>query len=160
MINNWSDQVAVAEYVCELDGQSEDYQPGEFYRRELPCLLDAIERAPHPPKTIVVDGYVWLDVDLKEGLGGKLYQALNGKCEVVGVAKNHFRGAPAVEIFRGQSKRPLYVTSAGMELEKAVECIGRMHGTNRIPFHLKRHDQIARNPMKHRPLAIFRTTDS
>lgn len=35
------------------------YQPGEFYRRELPCLLAVLACGP-VAEVIVVDGYVWL----------------------------------------------------------------------------------------------------
>ncbi|MBN1843541.1 MAG: endonuclease V, partial [Deltaproteobacteria bacterium] len=48
------------------------------------------------------------------------------------------------EIFRGGSIHPLYVTSAGVDLQKASEKIRTMHGAHRIPTLLKRVDLLAR----------------
>ena len=37
-----------------------DYQPGEFYRRELPPILALLEKVDPSPAYVVVDGYVYL----------------------------------------------------------------------------------------------------
>lgn len=119
------------------------YQPGEFYRRELPCVLAVLERGP-APEVVVVDGYLWLGPE-RPGLGAHLYQALGERTVVVGVAKSEFVGATdAVPVYRGDSHSPLYVTAAGVSAEEAAGWVARMHGPHRIPGLLKRVDQLAR----------------
>jgi deoxyinosine 3'endonuclease (endonuclease V) len=68
------------------------YEPGAFYKRELPCLL-AVLNTVSGLEVIVIDGYVWLSADGKPGLGARLFEALNSRVAVVGVAKNAFAGA-------------------------------------------------------------------
>jgi deoxyribonuclease V len=63
---------------------------------------------------------------------------------VIGVAKSRFEGSSGIAVFRGRSIRPLYVTAAGVEMEKASEKIRMMHGAHRIPTLLKRVDLLAR----------------
>lgn len=58
--------------TCE---QVEDFIPGQFYRRELPCILAVLELTEKIPEIIIIDGYVWLGE--KPGLGCYLYEALN-----------------------------------------------------------------------------------
>ncbi len=94
---------------------------------------------------VVVDGYVWLDGVSVAGLGAHLYQALAGKVAVIGVAKRRFAGAgAAVEVVRGRSIRPLFITAAGMSAQTAAEHVRSMHGPNRIPTLLKRVDSLCR----------------
>ena len=38
----------------------EAYVPGEFYRRELPCILKLLEQVEFPVDIIVIDGFVYL----------------------------------------------------------------------------------------------------
>src|SRR5262249_19721463 len=119
------------------------YQPGEFYRRELPCVLAVLERGP-AAEVIVVDGYVWLGPE-RAGLGAHLYQALGERTVVIGVAKSRFVSATdAVPVYPGDSRSPLYVTAAGVSVEEAAGWVARMHGPYRIPAMLKRVDQLAR----------------
>lgn len=118
-----------------------DYQPGEFYRRELPCLMDVLARGPRPD-VVIVDGYVWLQ-DRKPGLGAHLHAALG--ITVVGVAKTQFVGATdVVEVKRGQSQSPLYVTAAGFSAQEAAAHVAEMHGEFRVPTMLKLVDSISR----------------
>ena len=64
---------------------------------------------------------------------------------VIGVAKTAFAGASlAVPLIRGQSQKPLYVSAAGLEAARAVECVGKMHGEFRLPTLLKRVDGLCR----------------
>ena len=72
------------------------------------------------PEYIVIDGYVYLDGNKKAGLGKHLYDALQERSIVIGVAKSGFKDIPGeTEIFRGGSKRALYVTSAGISETEA-----------------------------------------
>jgi deoxyribonuclease V len=117
-----------------------DYEPGAFYRRELPCVLGVLALGPHADVTIV-DGYVWL-ADGARGLGAHLHTAIGGI--VVGVAKTKFAGASAVPICRGGSRSPLFVTSVGVEPDVAAGWIASMHGPHRLPTLLKQVDTLAR----------------
>ncbi|HYH68074.1 MAG TPA: endonuclease V [Urbifossiella sp.] len=117
-----------------------DYEPGSFYRRELPCLLGVLALGPRPD-VVVVDGYVWLAGDVP-GLGAHLHAALGGV--VVGVAKTRFASAAAVEVCRGASRSPLFVTAAGAAAEVVAAWVAKMHGPYRVPTLLKRVDALAR----------------
>jgi deoxyribonuclease V len=95
---------------------------------------------------MVIDGYVMLGN--RPGLGQHLFKSFDGKIPIVGVAKSKFKGSSGIEIFRGGSMHPLYVTSAGVDLQKASERIKTMHGAHRIPTLLKRVDFLAREKAK------------
>lgn len=124
----------------------EPYVPGEFYKRELPCLLKVLEsvKKDFEIDTIIIDGYVTLGKD-HPGLGYKLYEALGHFPPVIGVAKTKFKGADHEEVLRGQSKSPLYVTAIGVCTPSAADFIKFMHGEFRIPTMLKLVDQTCRN---------------
>ena len=132
--------------VCHsrVDGVG-GYVPGEFYKRELPGIISLMGEHRLSPSTIVIDGYVYLDGVSKPGLGKHLFDELNGRVSVVGVAKNALAGiSRRYAIFRGGSLRPLYVTAEGVALEQAKACITGMHGNHRIPTLLKQVDQACR----------------
>jgi deoxyribonuclease V len=141
---DWTSAAPIREltHCCPLNVE---YLSGQFYRRELPCLLAILKLLPERPDVVVIDGYVWLNVDRKPGLGGHLYAALGGKTPVIGVAKRPFRGAPSVEVRRGRSRVPLFVSSAGIALEEAAQRVIRMNGPFRIPTLLKRADLLSRS---------------
>jgi deoxyribonuclease V len=120
------------------------YQPGEFFRRELPCLQKALESTPEKPSTIVIDGYVWLDHAGRPGLGAKLFQTFCETTPVIGVAKTRFHDAPGIDVYRNGSSKPLIVTAAGFNELDAAEHVRSMHGSFRIPTLLKFVDQLAR----------------
>ena len=144
VFHDWSDAEASDERVVHVS-KVEPYVPGEFFRRELPCLLEVLQSLP-PIKTVIVDGHVWLDGISTPGLGAHLYQALEKRVEVIGVAKTKFRGAVAVcEVTRGTSSRPLYVSAAGIQVDVAAACVRSMHGKFRIPSLLKRVDYLCRH---------------
>ncbi len=141
--HDWSDAAPATEKVISV-AEVQPYQPGQFFRRELPCLLAVLRELP-PVAVVVVDGYVWLDGVSVAGLGAYLYQALEGKTAVIGVAKTRFAGAgAAVEVLRGRSTRPLFITAAGMNAHTAAEHVRSMHGPNRLPTLLKRVDALGR----------------
>jgi deoxyribonuclease V len=121
------------------------YVPGEFYKRELPLLQSVIERLSVRPAVIVVDGYVWLGGNDAPGLGARLYEGFKSTIPVVGIAKTPYRDDTWSErIYRGKSRRPLYVTSAGIEKAEAAGLVSTMHGDHRIPTLLQRVDRLAR----------------
>lgn len=122
------------------------YVPGQFYRRELPCLLAVLATLPALPTVCVVDGYVWLGDTDTPGLGGHLFAALGGAVPVVGVAKTLFSGAePMAPVRRGGAVRPVYVSAAGMRLDAAADAVQRMHGAFRLPTLIKRADTLCRS---------------
>lgn len=140
----WSDAEPQAEYGT-LVRPIEDYQPGQFFRRELPCILAVLRLCPEPPEMVIVDGYVWLDGSGRTGLGALLFDALGGAVPVIGVAKHAFQGSPhAAQVTRGASTRPLFVTAAGLKLADAAQAIASMHGAHRTPTLLKLADQLSR----------------
>lgn len=141
VVESWEDAEPVAEYTASCTF-SEPYVPGEFFKRELPCLLAVLEKVRETLNVIVIDGYVTLGD--KPGLGMRLWEALPTKVPIVGVAKTRFHSAAAIEISRGESKTPLFITAVGIELADAAEGIREMHGPFRIPTLLKRADQLAR----------------
>ena len=81
------------------------YVPGQFYQREMPCILELMQHVAVPIDTVFIDGYV--DLGANPGLGRHLYHALRGEMPVIGVAKRWFRASAAIAVKRGQSERPL-----------------------------------------------------
>lgn len=127
----------------EIIENIEGYTSGEFYKRELPCILSLLNKISITKvETIIIDGFVYLNDELKFGLGAFLHQKLNGKISIIGVAKTNFKTIEKnkIELFRGKSIKPIYITSVGMELNKASEKIKSMHGEYRIPSLLKELD--------------------
>jgi deoxyribonuclease V len=123
-----------------------DYESGQFYKRELPCILALLAHIKDTFDVIVIDGYVSLGDEQKAGLGQHLYETLIHKVPVIGVAKNQFKDTPVeCEILRGQSMQPLYVTAIGIELELAKQYVKDMHGKYRIPKLLKDIDRLSRD---------------
>ncbi len=119
-----------------LDDDVAKYEPGAFYKRELPCILALLKTIDlSEVATIIVDGHVYLDNERNVGLGGRLYQALDATTAVVGVAKAAFRGneSQVVEVRRGQSSKPLFVSAIGIELDEAARAVTAMSGPFRIP---------------------------
>jgi deoxyribonuclease V len=118
-----------------------EYEPGQFFRRELPCLISVLALGPRA-EIVIVDGYVWL-ADGRPGMGAHLHTAIGGI--VVGVAKTRFTGATnAVEVCRGGSESPLFVSVAGMPAAEAAAKVAAMHGPHRLPTLLKQVDSLAR----------------
>ncbi len=141
VFGRFADAAPSAVYTATV-GPVEDYVPGRFFRRELPALLAVLEKVAGEPGTLIVDGYVTLGG--RPGLGAHLWERLGRRPVVIGVAKSRFEGAEAVEIFRGRSRKPLYVTAAGCDARAAAENIAAMHGPYRIPDLLKQADRLAR----------------
>ncbi len=141
----WTDAAAAHEVIHRSAEPPAEYQPGQFYRRELPHLLAVLALLSAPPQLIVVDGFVWLDGETL-GLGAHLHAALGGAIAVVGVAKRPYRLANRAEpVLRGDSQLPLWVTAVGTPLDEAVAAVRGMHGEHRLPTLLKRVDRLARD---------------
>jgi len=147
IFNKWDDGIASSSHVSTVD-QVSDYIPGRFYKRELPCIIQLLKEHNLSPEYILIDGYVYLDGNASPGLGSHLYDALQHKVKVIGVAKKPFIGITRkYEVYRGASKKPLYVTCAGIQLANAKTLVTSMHGDHRIPTLLKMVDQLSRNEL-------------
>ena len=148
LAQDWSSPTPLATHVADI-AHVQDYEPGAFYRRELPCLLDVLRQLPKLPDVLVVDGYAWLLDAAHPGLGAHLHAAVGGGTPVVGIAKTAFRdadSAPLVErVLRGGSQRPLYVTAVGIDTRLASERVREMAGEHRIPLLLAAVDRLARS---------------
>ena len=143
IFENWEDEKPLNQLTSTCPVPSE-YISGQFYKRELPCILQLLKQLNNQPDTIIVDGYVHL-ADGSIGLGGHLYQSLSNSIPVIGVAKNPMKDHQlAKQIMRGSSSRPLYVTAAGIDLNTAAQHISDMHGQHRHPTLLKLVDHLCR----------------
>ena len=141
---DWSSERPEVELRQRIE-KVEPYEPGNFYRRELPGLMRVLEPVRNQLETIVIDGYVWLGSENRSGLGAHLYEAFGRKIPVIGVAKSAFRsGGNAKLVWRGGSRRPLYVSSVGTHLTVAAKHIESMRGPHRIPTLLKIVDALCR----------------
>lgn len=137
----WSDETEAFAHTC-LHSGVEPYEPGRFWKRELPVVMKVLCATSADIDAIVVDGYV--DFDGNPAMGWRLWANLGGVIPVIGVAKNRFRDTMAQEVLRGQSASPLFVTAIGIDVAQAAGCIAQMHGQYRIPTLLKSVDQLAR----------------
>lgn len=124
-----------------------DYESGAFYKRELPCILSLLAKIKlHDNDIIIVDGFVTLNNDGKMGLGGYLFEALEKKIPIIGIAKNNFSSPDDKRraVLRGESKTPLYLTAMGIDVDEIKIKLEEMHGNYRIPTLLKKLDQLTR----------------
>ncbi len=150
LFDEWQDDTEKAHVVSEILNVAA-YEPGHFYRRELPCILQLLKEHALQPELIVVDGFVWLDGETQPGLGAHLYTALAAnealrQVPVVGVAKRSFAGIDEkYQPLRGNSENPLYVSYVGISLDSAQRHIAAMAGEHRFPTLLKRVDRLCRD---------------
>jgi deoxyribonuclease V len=144
--DRWEQEAPSAVHTETLD-EVADYIPGEFYKRELPCILSLLKQIDLVAvEAIVVDGFVFLDDDQKPGLGAKLCESLGENIPVIGVAKTNFATIETLKraVFRGESARPVYVTAIGTDVDAAAENVKSMHGGFRIPTLLKELDRLTK----------------
>lgn len=139
----WSDGFPSIIHEAFLN-EVEEYVPGQFYKRELPCILKVLEKSTlEAIEVIIVDGYVVLDDDGKAGLGQYLFEALDQQIPIIGVAKKGFinNKKNVVPIKRGTSDNPLFITSVGINVAEAAHKIKHMVGAYRMPDLLRILDQ-------------------
>lgn len=142
---SWPDAVEACAAQARI-APVEPYEPGAFFKRELPCVLSVLHALATPLEVVVIDGYVWLSADERPGLGAHLFDALDRRVVVVGVAKTAFKGSSfALPVLRGRSLRPVFVTAAGVSPQTAADWIRAMHGEHRIPTLLKKVDRLSRS---------------
>lgn len=135
LFEEWQSKLPTQTLIAYRDNVA-PYQPGQFYQRELPCIMALLAGIdPATLSAIIVDCHVYLDNAGSIGLGGRLYQALGQKIPVIGVAKKPFgdNARYVIEVLRGASTRPLYVSAAGVDCATAAQYVRQMHGKYRIP---------------------------
>lgn len=142
VFEKWEDKIAKS-FIIKYLAEVEDYIPGQFYKRELPCIMTVLEDLDLSKiEVIIIDGFVVLDDDNKPGLGFYLYEKLNRQIPIVGVAKSGFHDNEknVKKVLRGDSKKPLYVTAAGMDVHEAAMNVQDMFGDFRMPDILREVD--------------------
>jgi deoxyribonuclease V len=145
LVQGWDADSASQMLVRRFEGPPASYEPGAFYRRELPLLLPVVAELATSIGVIVIDGYVWLE-DNRPGLGGHLFASLGCHTPVIGVAKTRYRNDTwSIPVLRGTSQQALFVTSTGIPVTEAAHCVRRMHGDHRIPTILSLVDKAARD---------------
>jgi deoxyribonuclease V len=147
--NDWEDEEPIHIYTDIIEGVAE-YEPGYFYKRELPCILSLLKQVNlEEVDLIIVDGYTTLE-DNKLGLGAHLYEALDEKIPVVGVAKSEFQTKKSAfkKVLRGESIKPLFVSTIGIDLDSTCTVIKKMHGKYRMPTLLQIVDTKTKEHVK------------
>ena len=130
LFENFGDEKPI-KIISKVVGDVAPYESGSFYKRELPCIVSLLQDLDvRDISLIVIDGFVYLDNDGRYGLGGHLYERLERRVQVVGVAKSPFKGSCKLvrEICRGRSKRPLFVSAVGINLDEAAQLVKGMSG--------------------------------
>lgn len=74
LFRHWEDAKPVKTY-CIITDEIEPYEPGAFYKRELPCMANTLQEVEETITAPVVDGYVWLGEN-RGGPGYYLYETL------------------------------------------------------------------------------------
>lgn len=144
---NWNDSKPF-QIISFYKENVEEYESGNFYKRELPCIIELLDKLNLSVIDIIIlDSFVYLDDNKKMGLGGYVYKYLKEKIPIIGVAKTFFFNNKKYvqEVFRGKSEKPLYISAEGIELEFAKKNIQNMHGNFRIPTLLKLLDMETKN---------------
>lgn len=139
LFENFSDEKSLKIISKAVDGVA-PYESGSFYKRELPCIASLLQDLDvRDISLIVIDGFVYLDGDGRYGLGGHLYERLERRVQIVGVAKSPFKGSCKLvrEICRGYSKRSLFISAVGMDVDEAAQLVKGMSGEFRLPSLLK-----------------------
>ena len=142
LFNEWTDNTEYQIFKETIESSSK-YKSGEFFKKELPCILSLMKRINlEQISTIIIDGFVSLDDNNKMGLGAYLYENINKSIPIIGVAKSDFHTLRDNKrlVYRGESLKPLYITSIGIELEEAAKNVKKMDGKYRIPTLLKKLD--------------------
>jgi len=120
---HWRDQTPAACLRADLS-QVLPYRAGRFFERELPGLLAVLALCPQTFEIIVIDGYVHLKDGADQGLGARLAAALACKPAVVGVTKPPLKVADRfVTVYRGGSRKPLFISASGLALHHAAQHI-------------------------------------
>lgn len=148
LFEDWQDDTIVDQLAVQCS-DVKPYQPGSFYQRELAPLREVLKLVTCPIDCYVIDAYCHLSAAQDPGLGAYFHELLPKGSIVIGVAKNRFRDTThAVEVLRGVSQNPLFVTSIGIDYSAAADLVQSMAGQYRIPTMLKAVDRLCREPIQ------------
>jgi deoxyribonuclease V len=145
-IFNWEDATP-QHIIIEKITNVEEYIPGQFYKRELPCIMALVAKVDLVElEAIIIDGHIYIDHLKNYGLGAHLWEALHQKIPIIGIAKKafHTNKETVITITRGTSKQALYISSIGVAAIDLVSKIKNMHGDFRIPTVLKYIDTLTK----------------
>ena len=171
VFENWTDKKVNYYVTSKRECIDAEYVSGELYKRELPCIMQCIKMLDlNNIDTIIVDGFVWLTTDGTDNtlaLGMRLFNALKEEYNrtditIIGIAKTgfHWPIPGCVEIKRGVSKAPLYVTCSNKEeTSKYATLIEQMYGAYRLPDIIKAIDSKTRdiNDVRNKPQPTNKT---
>src|SRR5262245_4385713 len=90
VFRDWRSRAIIARYTAAQPAAA-DYEPGQFYLRELAPLLAVTQRIQEDINAFFIDGYCHLSADFAPGLGAHLSNALAQSAAIIGVAKNRYR---------------------------------------------------------------------
>ena len=82
LFNTWNSSV-ISQKLLSQENSIQEYEPGKFYKRELPCIINLLKKHNLNPEIIIIDGYVFLDGAKDAGLGKYLYNALNNNIPII-----------------------------------------------------------------------------
>lgn len=138
----------VAEASCTFTSRVAPVDPPVRNPRgaaELAGVLQLLREHALEPELIVIDGPVHLDAAEKPAWGRQLFDALGGRCAVIGISTRTMPGLPAqFEVWRDEEARPLIVTCIGIDLGAAKVRVRTMHGRRRVPTLMKLATRLAR----------------
>jgi len=84
LFRNWDDAEPL-DIIAAYTDNSLEYEPGSFYKRELPCIQSLLANGELDQlNAIIVDGYVYLSDDKKPGLGYYISFVAEQEGKVVG----------------------------------------------------------------------------
>lgn len=156
-ISDWSSDTIIKSWEIDKNGIDCEYIPGQFYKREMPCLIDLWKQIDDNDKsqisTIIVDGFydIW---NGKSGLGHHFHDWLteNGyDVEVVGIAKSPCRETSefTLPVYRTEESKTskcrsaLWVNGSNMSNDYQTKVLN-MSGKYRIPTMIKAVDKLSR----------------
>lgn len=141
----------VNKYMTSYHIPAEEYESGQFYKRELPCLQKLWNGIPYKVKneidTVIVDGLydLW---DGRPGLGHHFRDWLLSEgynVEVIGIAKKKFKNIfPTItDVVRGNATTPIHVNGSDKTKDYGA-LVKSMYGSYRIPWIVKEVDKLSR----------------
>ena len=93
LLENFSNEKPL-KIISKVVGDVAPYESGSFYKRKLPCVVSLLQGLDvRDISLIVIDGFVYLDGDGRYVLGGHLYERLERRVQVMGVAKSPLKVA-------------------------------------------------------------------
>lgn len=156
-IDNWTSSTILKTWEIDKSGIDCEYIPGQFFKREMPCLIELWNTISEEEKsqitTIIVDGFydIW---DGRHGLGHHFHDWLieNGyDKEVVGIAKSPCRETNkfTLPVYRTEESKKskcrsaLWVNGSNMDNDYQAKVLS-MHGEYRLPTMVKAVDKLSR----------------